>query len=166
MKRLAMNGLTLEQKLTQLNDVIDHKKYFLDATRIMCALLFKEGKDKLALEVLKLAFTHDFSKTSELEFYGMAREKFDGTPKVNDDIKQNAIIHHQLSNKHHPEYWKNLNDMDELSIIELVLDWYARNLQFNSDPVDFLEESEDRFNFPEDLYNKIEKYFEILKREK
>ena len=52
--------------------------------------------------------------------------------------------------------------MSELDITELV-NWYARSLQFGTDFLEFLEQRQkDRFHFPQDIYDKIEKYYYIL----
>lgn len=33
---------------------------------------------------------------------------------------------HWKNNRHHPEYFKDISNMEELDIIEMVCDWYAR----------------------------------------
>jgi hypothetical protein len=170
MKRLC-NGISinknvkLEDKLVQLEDIYSHKKLVFDTCYILSKKLIEGGQDELGLELMKRAFLHDFSKLEDDEFYGMAafaNDKDalkDPKKKVSSD-KQLAINLHWDRNEHHPEYWTDINQMTDLDIMELVCDWYARSLQFGTDFLEFLEQRQkDRFHFPQDIYDKIKKYY-------
>lgn len=85
---------------------------------------------------------HDKSKYSEEEFEGYRvffyKSDEDNKEYLNDkNIKlsfDEAWRHHLIYNSHHPEFWINtypingniiINDMDKLSIAEMLLDWAA-----------------------------------------
>jgi hypothetical protein len=42
---------------------------------------------------------------------------------------QNATRHHIASNRHHPEYHGDLNDMTKVDLIEMVCDWEAMSIE-------------------------------------
>lgn len=46
---------------------------------------------------------------------------------------QRAIRHHVTSNRHHPEFHANPNDMSSIDLIEMVCDWTAMALEFGQD---------------------------------
>lgn len=85
--------------------------------------------------------THDFSKIfspEELEGYSKYHfpdTKDEGKLKEIKDIYQKAKVHHQNSNKHHSEYWVKIDDngkikpldMDVVSILEMICDWWSFN---------------------------------------
>lgn len=97
--------------------------------------------DDDVLELEKNIDNHDLSKImSPDEFDGYADYHF---PNTNDKEKLKAIkevyekarVHHQNSNKHHSEYWVKIDDdgsikpldMDMLSIVEMICDWWSFN---------------------------------------
>jgi len=173
MKRLC-NGtsvdknVSIENKLIQLTDICEHKILLFETCYNLSKKLMESGQDELALNLLKRGFLHDMSKLNDDEFYGMAafaKDKGalkDPKQKVTSD-KQQAINLHWNRNEHHPEYWTDINQMEDLDIMELTCDWYARSSQFGTDMLDFLKQrQEDRFHFPQDIYDKIEKYYNIL----
>ena len=44
-----------------------------------------------------------------------------------------AIRHHVTSNRHHPEFHADPNDMTDVDLIEMVCDWTAMALEFGQD---------------------------------
>lgn len=175
MKRLKKKSnidknIPLENKLKQLNDIGQHKTYVLKCSTALANYLMENNREQDALNVMKRAFEHDFSKLTDEEFYGMA--KFVNEMQVTTDSnsgseeKEYYIDLHRNNNKHHPEYWTNINDMTELDIMELACDWCSRSVQFNTDIIEFLEDvQETRFHFPEGIYNNIKKYLLIITEE-
>lgn len=176
MKRLIKHSeidknISLENKLKQLKDIIIHKEYIIESCGILAKYLFKTGRENEALDLMKRAFSHDISKLSDSEFYGMAKYVNEmGLKNTNNDIsteKEKYINMHRNKNKHHPEYWDSPTEMYELDIMELVCDWFARSTQFNTNAIEFLySQQETRFHFPKEIFNKIEKYLNILIQEK
>jgi len=53
-----------------------------------------------------------------------------------DGIKEHvrsAINHHMKTNRHHPEFHSDPNDMTDVDIIEMVCDWTAMSQEFDQD---------------------------------
>lgn len=44
-----------------------------------------------------------------------------------------AIQHHMTSNRHHPEFHSDPNEMTEVDLIEMVCDWTAMSQEFGQD---------------------------------
>jgi hypothetical protein len=44
-----------------------------------------------------------------------------------------AIHHHLTSNRHHPEFHSDPNDMSEVDLIEMACDWTAMAQEFGQD---------------------------------
>lgn len=176
MRRLKKNAninknISLNNKLKQLNDIGQHKMYVLKCSTALSNYLMRNDREQEALNVMKRAFEHDFSKLTEEEFYGMAKfaDEMQGLKDPNSKIsieKEHYINLHRNRNKHHPEYWKDINDMTELDIMELACDWCSRSEQFNTNVIEFLENGQkNRFNFPKDIYENIKKYLLIITEE-
>lgn len=94
---------------------------------------------------------HDASKYSKEEFepyrahHYPSKEDIDNDhhDKIERDYKL-AWVHHFHNNKHHPEYWiTNINGefvklhMDNQSFIEMICDWIAVSMCFNSSTYDW-----------------------------
>ncbi|PHS18482.1 MAG: hypothetical protein COA78_02015 [Blastopirellula sp.] len=59
-------------------------------------------------------------------------EPFDYPPGVEQEVKR-AIQHHMTTNRHHPQFHTDPNDMTEVDLIEMVCDWTAMSQEFNQD---------------------------------
>lgn len=169
LKKLSINkdtNIPLENKLKFLDDIIIHKTHIIQTCGKLAKYLFNNNREDEALQLMERAFSHDMSKLSNDEFYGMSKYINDlGNNNNNSQEKQEVINTHINNNKHHPEYWDDSFQMTELDIMELACDWFSRSKQFNSDPIEFLySKQKDRFNFPEDIFDKIEEYLEILQK--
>ncbi len=76
---------------------------------------------------------HDRSKLDEEEYEAYKQYYYpEKNERPNKKIYHIGLLHHQNHNKHHPQYWvlregKKLIilDMDNYSIAEMLLDWYA-----------------------------------------
>lgn len=160
-----------KSKYEELEDVIKHKQYVLQACWKMSRYLFSTGKEDLGLELLKRATIHDNSKLEdeELEALSKISEDKSSLKDANEkltDFKKKAIELHWKNNRHHPEFFSDVKNMSELDILEMVCDWYARSIQYNTNLIEFCEtRQENRFHFPKDIYKKIHKYCEIISKE-
>lgn len=52
------------------------------------------------------------------------------TPEIETLIRQ-SMVHHYSCNHHHPEYFAELNDIDDIDIVEMVCDWTAMSQELN-----------------------------------
>lgn len=154
-----------------IEDTIIHKKYMLDSSLKMYKILIKKNKEDLANELIRRAIVHDNSKFNENEATLLASiisKKALTDPLINIGKDEKEIVKkHWKNNRHHPEYFENVEDMTELDIIEMVCDWNARSMQYKTDFVEFvITRQENRFNFPENMFNKILDYCFELEKEK
>ena len=152
------------------SDLIEHKKYILDSCHKMSKYLYKNGQEELSRELLKRAFVHDDSKLNDEELKNFLELKIKDKPFINansmlNEYEKERIQIHWKNNRHHPEYFDDIRDMEEIDIIEMVCDWYARSMQYGTDIIEFAEtRQKNRFNFPEDMFTKILFYANILKK--
>lgn len=54
-------------------------------------------------------------------------------PEGMESLVQEAIEHHLTSNRHHPEFHADPNEMSAVDLIEMVCDWTAMSQEFNQD---------------------------------
>jgi len=50
-----------------------------------------------------------------------------------EDRVRRAIQHHVTTNRHHPDFHDDPNDMTDADLIEMVCDWTAMSQEFNQD---------------------------------
>jgi hypothetical protein len=62
----------------------------------------------------------------------MSGEPFEYPDGVAEQVKS-AIRHHVTSNRHHPEFHADPNDMSDVDLIEMVCDWTAMAQEFDQD---------------------------------
>lgn len=123
--------------------------------------LEEEGLDKLnfSINLIHTSLSHDISKFSTEEFSYLIL----GDGDENDRL--NAIRHHQINNRHHPEAWESVHHMPLYFIAEMVSDWAARSNEFNSSLTDWIDnEATKRFSFSKDdvVYEKIMFFVSLL----
>lgn len=56
-------------------------------------------------------------------------EAFEYPPGIEEEVRC-AIDHHLKSNRHHPEFHADPNEMTEVDLIEMVCDWTAMSQEF------------------------------------
>lgn len=162
------SDFNLQEALKQLDDTVVHKHFVMDSAQKMARFFLNDNNFKMASDIMNRAYIHDNSK--------FLNEEFDALAKISNDmscmqdakqslskLKEEAIKIHWKNNKHHPEYWKNYNDMSDLDIIEMVCDWHSRSTQYKTDLLEFVKaRQDDRFKFPEKMFEKILFYCNIL----
>jgi Family of unknown function (DUF5662) len=104
-----------------------------------CLELLARGSDRSA-ELLARARDHDASKFGPeervpyvwlTEYHRCRRsgEPFAYPGGVADEVKR-AVRHHVTTNRHHPEFHADPNDMTDVDLIEMVCDWTAMAQEF------------------------------------
>lgn len=94
-------------------------------------------------ELSERAMRHDASKFGPeertpyiwlTEFHRCRRngETFE-YPKGMEDRVRTAIHHHMTTNRHHPDFHADPNDMTDVDLIEMVCDWTAMSQEFVQD---------------------------------
>lgn len=156
--------------INQLQDTIIHKKLVLDSCYLLSQYLYSSNNQKLALELLKRASYHDVSKFENEELLYLSSIPLNSDAFKNPNIEmteqeKKLIALHWKHNRHHPEYHENYDDMTELDMLEMVCDWHARSLQFNTNFLKFVKTRQDnRFNFNREQFSYIYKYCKILNK--
>ena len=97
----------------------------------------------LGAELNERALLHDQSKfgpaertayiwLTEFHRCRQAGEPFSYPPGMEDQVRA-AVEHHVTSNRHHPEFHADPNDMTDVDLIEMVCDWTAMAQEFAHD---------------------------------
>lgn len=114
----------------------------------------------IGLMLIANSLSHDQSK-----FFGI---EWDHLGK-GDPLLRKAIVQHNHSNPHHPEYWGSIHSMPDVYIAEMVCDWKARSSEFGTDLKEWIEkEATKRWGFGlvpphrDTVGSKIDKYLKLL----
>lgn len=151
-----------------LMDTLEHKKWIIEASTIMVQYLIEQDREDDALALSKRCALHDNSKLEREELSLFSKLPLERTtlknPKENISVEIKDIISvHWRKNRHHPEHFDDYHSMNEIDIMEMVCDWFARSLQYDTDFMDFVETRQQiRFHFDDDFYKKVYDYCCIL----
>ena len=149
-------------------DTIKHKKIVMDNCYLLAKYLMSKNRIELGIQLLKRGCEHDNSKFDSEEFRKLSqilksRQCFTNAKEKLTQNEIKAIKYHWEHNRHHPEYHSSYDDMTELDILEMVCDWFARSLQYQTDFLPFIEERQRiRFRFSTRQYTKIHKYCVLI----
>ena len=97
---------------------------------------------------------HDASKFSDAEFDGYRAKYYPTLEEQDLDVDDKSALedwyeecwkHHYQTNAHHPEHWKNeetglYEDMTLEAILEMLCDWEAMSLKFNTSTVEWYKD--------------------------
>ena len=149
-------------------DTILHKKIVLEVGQKMVDYLFNNNRPEDALQLARRCARHDNSKFESDEMKALLQipkdlnNMKDADTPIPDQMKKFVEMHWK-HNRHHPEFFEDYHDMTELDIIEMVIDWYARSLQFKTDFKDFvIKRQNNRFHFDDDFFAIIWSYCLII----
>ncbi len=153
-----LSGKELEYR----NYIIQHKKN----VELSWDILKKDiNDDCLYFTIDALIQIHDNSKFSTEEF-GKYRQFF--FPNEGDEKSKTSFAfgwnHHQKSNPHHWQYWVMYKGGDHVEalkmpfeyIIEMVCDWMAMSIKFNTSLADWFYDNLDQMLFHEDTFRMLE----------
>jgi hypothetical protein len=133
----------------------------------MIDYLYQSNRYDDALELARRCSMHDHSKF-EMDEVEMFIKMLDGSDGSNPngiltEEQRELIEMHWKRNRHHPEFFSDCNRMNEIDILEMVCDWYARSLQFGSSYFEFVDDiASQRFGFSDEMLEKIISYCKIL----
>lgn len=150
-------------------DTFIHKDYVMKVCIAFCNYLKENGSAEDADLLMQRAIVHDNSKILNKDEFraltGIINDKSclkDASSKLS-QFKQDAIELHWKHNAHHPEHFKDVKEMSKIDKMEMACDWYARAIQYKTNFLEFVEKrQEDRFHFPELIYDEIYHYCKIL----
>ena len=176
-----------EKKITYTNGVNDMKKQYTKYIKnhienvqlcykkavVAFRVVFPEVYEDLdQIKTLSnLLDNHDASKFSEEEFFPYAMRFFPikGIDPKEEYIKNNfklAWLHHVNNNGHHPGHWALVDDnevqifdMPDVYIIEMLCDWMAMSIYYNSSTKEYWESpSAQKLPMSEYTRSKVEKF--------
>ena len=111
--------------------------------RVRRCLAIMASATEYASELNELACVHDESKFGPeertpyiwlTEYYRRRRSGEPFTyPEGMEECVRDAIEHHVKTNRHHPEFHADPNDMTDVDLIEMVCDWTAMAQEFGQD---------------------------------
>lgn len=151
-----------------IQDTLTHKHFFIQSALKMIEYLYAQDRYEDALELAKRCSMHDHSKLEmdEVEMFIQMpiEEHHDKKPNGRLTEEQRALIEmHWKRNRHHPEFFSDYHKMSEIDILEMVCDWYARSLQFETDFMQFVHDiPQDRFEFDDEFFARVYQYCLIL----
>lgn len=119
--------------LRRLDDVQKHIRNVKDAANTLGRKLIERGEVDFGVTLIAESELHDNSKYRGIEFEFLHRNE-DG------ESLKTAIRQHQLTNRHHPEYWSDINTMPRLYIAELACDLCARSRECLTDLREYVRE--------------------------
>ena len=146
--------------INQIKDTVIHKQYFLNSAK----MLIDAGYSELAIKLIRRAGIHDNSKFSMREIDCLSKIsdlQNDDDGFTNPDYKLNSaqeelIKIHWQHNRHHPEFFNNINEMRLLDILEMICDWHARSVEYSTDLLEFVtKRQKTRFHFDSVVFSAI-----------
>lgn len=144
------------ETIDKIESLLRHIQMVQNNCFLLAKRLLKEGKEELALELIKNGLQHDASKFESFEFKNL----WSGEDKFNEALRQ-----HQITNEHHPEYWNSIHEMPDVYLAEMVCDVTARAQEFGTDVQYWMEmfgTKKYNFNMEDPVAEKIFGYFHLL----
>lgn len=152
-------------EITKIESIITHIQMVQSNCEKLGKKLILNGHSFLGRMLIYNGFQHDVSKFMGVEWEFLHTKevsKLKGTKK-NNFIK--SLEQHQLTNKHHPEYWGGIHNMPDVHIAEMVCDLVARSAEFGTNVREWIDNNATKkfgFKKGDDVYNKIMKYIDLL----
>lgn len=164
MKRVDRIKKEAEKTMEKIRGISRHKRNVEDNCLLLGEKLIERGEIELGKQLISNGFIHDASKFHGIEWDHMAP----GTPTEEETAKLKlklAVMHHNRTNSHHPEFWSGINNMPKVAIAEMVCDWKARSEEFGTSLRDWIETSATkRFEFTKEdaIYKIIFEFVDLL----
>ena len=130
--------------------------------RLLGERLIEQGRDALAVQLIRNALVHDQSKFTGIEWDYLLIEPQNAEEKTNLAL---AVGHHNRTNLHHPEAWLGIKNMPDVFIAEMVCDWKARSSEFGSAVKDWIDNGASaRFGYTkrDKIYKEIMGFTKLL----
>ena len=151
------------EKINEAKEKVEKLLRHINNVQEACYLLGKKlierGEIELGIKLIAAGQVHDNSKWKGAEFDYLI------DPPPNSNGLLSAIVkHHQHTNLHHIEYWKE-NEMPRLYVGEMVADWLARANEQGSDIWKWVnEDAVPRYNIIKNgnVYKWIKEFLDLL----
>ena len=149
--------LTPEQ---HLDNLVRHIELVRNACLLLGRRLMAQGRKEFGRILIARGFVHDASK-----FFGIEWEYLHAGRDVPKEQLELAIKQHTRTNPHHPEYWGGFENMPEITVAEMVCDWYARSQEFGTGLREWITNvaiERYRINRETESFRQVEKFLDLL----
>jgi len=146
--------------LKKLRELTRHIQNVQNACIRMGEALIEEGESEFGRTLIANSFIHDQSK-----FRGIEWEAIGCRDSENKDAIPYAILNHQKSNSHHPEYWGGIDKMPDIYLAEMVADWWARSTEMGTNFREWVTQTApEKFGFTmkQAVGKKIKRYMNLI----
>lgn len=153
-----MDVATILKKIATNNR---HKNLVKDATDLLGTRLIEIGEIDLGIKLISLGWEHDLSKYDHFEMEYLI-EPLDNTDK---ETLKLAIKKHQACNRHHVDFWSDIENMPRIFIAELVCDLFARSAEFGTNLRDYIKDTfmpKHKINPQGKVYKTIKEFVDLL----
>ena len=157
-----------QKKVDVLLDTMLHKELVLASCWKMANFFLSQKELDWAIEIIERGWLHDNSKFSEEELQALSNIDDDkqamrhAGKHLSKDMKEYLKLHYK-HNTHHPEHWEDVSQMPEMDVVEMCCDWHARSVQYGTNLLEFVKTRQEcRFHFPQDMFERILFYCNIL----
>ena len=159
-----------KEKLSMLiNDTILHRQCDFRSGKYLATYLYKHGQIAEAQQLMARCLVHDISKLEDIgEFIALASiveqigDLKNITHKSTEQQKQAMSLHH-ANNDHHPEYYKNHNEMQPPAMDDMAVDLHARSKQMGTNPLDYFHYHQGgKYHFDKEHFIYIDDRLKIL----
>lgn len=163
MKRTERIRKETERTMEKIRFIARHIRNVEDNCLLLGERLIERGEIDLGHKLIANGYIHDASK-----FHGIEWEQMVPGESNADAAKMKlklAVLHHNHTNPHHPEYWGDIRVMPRLFLAEMVADWKARSEEFGTSLRDWIDEqATKRFSFSKDeqVYKEIMEFVDLL----
>src|SRR5436190_8425553 len=120
--------------LKKIEAIQRHIRLVQEACDILGTRLVERGEIKFGIQIIAAGYLHDNSKFTN---YVQWNYLFQDEDK---EMLKMAILDHQSTNSHHPEFWGTIDEMPRLELALLVTDLYSRSAEFGTSLSDYLKE--------------------------
>ena len=153
MKDVELNDLYVKR----LDSTVRHIQNVQKHAILLADRLIEDGKHELARQLVVNSLQHDLSKLQGIEWdYLMSEDK---------DKLKIAIDQHVRTNMHHPEHWGGIENMSDIYIAEMVVDWFSRSGELGTDFQKWIkEEAPERFGYSTSgkIHKKVKYFADLL----
>lgn len=142
-----------------LQDVMAHKAHVFENAQKLAQWLIAHDRVEVARMLLVNAYVHDLDKLGGIQWLYMRK----GARRTK--ALELAVSEHNTTNKHHPEAWGQIQQMDELSLMELTCDCVARAQEFGTGAREWFDNSATKkygFKIGDEVHTKIMLWVDII----
>ena len=142
-----------------LNDIMLHKAHVFENAEKLAQWHIVNGRPEVARMLIVNAYTHDLDKFGGIQWQYMRK----GAHKTK--AMELAVEEHNTTNKHHPNAWGKIQNMDDLYLMELVCDCIARSQEIGTSIRSWFDnEATKRYGFKigDEIHTKIMAWVDII----